>query len=977
MLMAVFLLVMSLPASAKESRIYVFGNSLINHLDGGDETAVPFWLARMAKAAGHEFAADGQWGFLRDFIRPGKPLSNWSFNGVKSAWNRDRVQFSDADLTAIMVNPANFIQYKQPGAPYDGDNPARISPREAMEKLIDLHVADRPFLIYEGWAEMAGVTRQFPPRKSGLRDYHRFNAGDYHDWYVTLAEELSELRPDADIRLIPVARTLSQLLTEEPLNAIGAEDLYVDNAPHGTSTLYYLAAMTVFPALYGEAAPRLQGLEGTVHPLLIEHQTTIAARIMELQGDDIRAQVESPRASGADDSRIATKMERGPSAQQSTQITNPSLALGLDGVSDWSTQHPFLNIMKTARPWVGHVGDEWGAITMDDLERRGLLDEHGYPRRIPAEANKLETFVLTDQPEAATDLASRYRIRWKGKGELSVTGRGRTARMVRGDNETWLEYSPGEGLVAISILSTDPEGTGDYIRDIEIVREDHIPLHDAGALFNPAWIERVANVRSLRFMDWMLTNGSPVESWDGRPLPEHFSYAWRGVPAETMIALSNKIGADPWFCMPHAADDTYMRSFAELVRQTLDRRLKAHVEFSNELWNHIFPQAEWAGDQARKRWGEQVEGDAWMQYAGLRSAEVMNIWADVFGSQAASRLVRVMGVHTGWMGLEEPFMQAPRAVAEGLAPPVESFDAYAVSGYFGFDLGLEEEGLPEVRRIVAKSRGKAEQAVREQGLQRKALEAAIEPVKFDDAYPEVAELLWEGSFKELTEVLWPYHARVAEANGLQLIMYEGGTHVTPHGEAINDEELVEFFVSFNYDAEMGKFYEELLRRWRDVGGTLFNAFVDVAKPTKYGSWGALRHLQDQNPRWDALVAANALSPQNVPERASGTFLHGLTIMGGQGPDHMYGTPEEDVMVGGPGDDFLKSFGGNDVLNGGPGQDIVELPGKAENYRIYRQGALVVAKREEDNAAAYSVKMRDVEKLYFSLEPTRKYVVAVD
>src|SRR6056297_1517311 len=212
MLMAVFLLAMSMPASAKEAQIYVFGNSLINHLDGGDETAVPYWLARMAKASGHGFAADGQWGFLRDFIRPGPPLSNWSFSGVKSAWNRDRVRFEYADLTAIMVNPANFIQYQQPDAPYDGDNPGNISPLEAMENLIDLHVGNRPLLIYEGWAEMAGVTRQFPPRKSGLIDYHRFNIGDYHDWYMTLAQELSEARPDADIRLIPVASTLSQLL---------------------------------------------------------------------------------------------------------------------------------------------------------------------------------------------------------------------------------------------------------------------------------------------------------------------------------------------------------------------------------------------------------------------------------------------------------------------------------------------------------------------------------------------------------------------------------------------------------------------------------------------------------------------------------------------------------------------------------------------------------------------------------------------
>ncbi|TQF00868.1 MAG: calcium-binding protein [Spiribacter salinus] len=973
-LLAAFLLMLALPASAKEARIYVFGNSLINHLDGGDETAVPYWLARMAKAAGHEFAADGQWGFLRDFTRPEEPTSNWSFSGVTSAWNRDRMRFKDADLTAVMVNPANFIQYNQPDAPYDGDNPDQISPLEAMDALIDLHVGDRPLLIYEGWAEMAGVTRQFPPRKSGLSKYHLYNMGDYHDWYVTLSEQLTEARPGADIRLIPVARMLSQLLTEAPLDAIGAEDLYTDNAPHGTSTLYYLAAMTVFPAIYGEAAPRLEGLEGAVHPLVIEHQSSIADRVMELQDNDVQARVDPLQEGKAASSQVAAEAERTPSSQQSTQITNPSLALGLDGISDWSTQHPFLNIMKTARPWVGHVGDEWGAITMDDLARRGLLDGHGYPRRIPAEASKLEAFVLTDQPEAATDMASRYRIRWKGTGELSVTGRGQTARMNQGENETWLDYTPGDGLVSISITSTDPEGTGDHIRDIEIVREDHIPFHDAGATFNPAWIDRIADMRSLRFMDWMLTNGSPVKSWEGRPLPEHFSYAWRGVPAEVMIKLANKVGADPWFCMPHAADDDYMISFAELTRERLDPRLKAHVEFSNELWNQIFPQAKWAEEQARKRWGEQVEGDAWMQYAGIRSAEVMDIWAEVYGRQAKSRLVRIMGVHTGWMGLEEPFMQAPRAVSQGLAPPVESFDAYAVSGYFGFDLGLEDEGLPKVRQIVERSRGKAEQAARKKGLERKALEAEIEPIKFDEAYPEVSELLWEGSFKELTEVLWPYHAQVAEAHDLQLVMYEGGTHVTPHGEALNDEELVDFFTSFNYDSEIGKLYEELLHRWRGVGGTLFNAFVDVAKPTKYGSWGALRHLQDENPRWDALVAANEINTEILPERPAGTFLHGVTITGGQGPDRMIGTLEEDVLVGGPGDDYIKSLGGNDIINGGPGEDIVELPGQAADYRLYRDGDVVIARREGGGLGTYEVKMLDVEKLYFSSEPARKYVL---
>lgn len=964
-----FIVLLWLPtmAQAKDARVYIFGNSLINHLEGGDETTVPYWLAQMAKTGGHSFAADGQWGFLRDFVREEEPISNWSFKGVKSAWNRDRVRFAQADLTHIMVNPANFIQYQTPDAPFDGDNPDGASPVSTMLQLMDTKVGARPLLIYEGWAEMAGVAGSFPPRARGLRKFHEYNIGDYHDWYVDLAAQVSASRPEADVKLIPVARTLSQLLSEAPLNEIPVEDLYLDDAPHGAPTLYYLAAMAVYPALYGEPAPSEMQLPESIHPLVRDNQAAIAARIAALQGGEEQAAATVPAPELPSAAVATTEVLPVLSAVPQGQLQNPSLALGLDGVSDWSTQHPFLNIMKTARPWVGHVGDEWGAIQMSDLMERGLIDPFGYPRRLPAEASKLEAFVMTDQPEAATDMASRYRIRWKGEGKLSVTGRGQTSRGAGDGNEIWLSYTPGEGLVAIGIESTDPNGTGNYIRDIEIVREDHIPLFEAGATFNPAWIARIENARSLRFMDWMLTNGSPVKTWEGRPTEKNFSYAWQGVPAEVIIRLSNQVGADPWICMPHEADDAYMRQFAELTKATLDPRLKAYVEFSNELWNHIFPQTKWAVEEARKRWN--VEADAWMQFSGLRAAEVMGIWSDVYGTEADTRLVRVMGVHTGWQGLEEPFLEAPLAVAEGLAPPKESFDAYAVSGYFGFDLGLEEEGLPKLRQAVAKSVAKAEEVGRAKGLQRRALEAEIEPIRFDAAYPEVAEMLWEGSFKELTESAWPYHAGVARELGMQLVMYEGGTHVTPHGEAINDEDLVEFFISFNYDAEVGKLYEELLRRWRDVGGTLFNAFVDVAPATKYGSWGALRHLQDENPRWDALMAANAIQP-DLPARADGTFRNGVVLYGGQGPDRLVGTAEEDALIGGPGDDFMVSGGGADHFNGGAGFDTVELVGRSEEYQLFEAGGLVHAQR--GSVTSY---LRDVETLYFSGEPTRKFRLA--
>lgn len=85
-------------------------------------------------------------------------------------------------------------------------------------------------------------------------------------------------------------------------------------------------------------------------------------------------------------------------------------------------------------------------------------------------------------------------------------------------------------------------------------------------------------------------------------------------------------------------------------------------------------------------------------------------------------------------------------------------------------------------------------------------------------------------------------------------MYEGGSHVVGIGPMVEDAALTSFFTHFNYTPEMGALYQELLAGWQALGGSLFTAYSDVGAPGKWGSWGALRTLSDQNPRWDALEA---------------------------------------------------------------------------------------------------------------------------
>ncbi len=532
-------------------------------------------------------------------------------------------------------------------------------------------------------------------------------------------------------------------------------------------------------------------------------------------------------------------------------VTNTHLALGLAGVNDWSVQQPFLNLMKTARPWIGHLPDQFGGWTEADLAKAGALGPHGWPIKIPPEVTKISTLILTDLPADAAGVAGRYLLTYQGKGTLKVEGRAKVVEDAPG--RVLFDYAPGEGLVSITLLALD---ANDPIRDIVVVRAARAQMLADGAIFNPDWLARIRGVKGVRFMDWMMTNDSTLAEAKDRPLPEDYSYARNGVPIEVMVALANELKADAWFTLPHLASDDLVRRYAQIAHDQLDPDLHAQVEYSNEVWNWQFAQARWAEAQGIARWGQDK---TWVQFYGLRAAQVMGIWSDVF-KDAPSRLTRIVAVQTGWLGLEEQILDAPLVVAEGLPPPAASFDAYAVTGYFSAELGGDQK-FTTVKDWLRQSSDAARKDAAAQGLTGAEAEAYFTQHRYDLADKLAGQDLRDGAVtgnpaNSLTQMLaetLPYHAAIAADRHLKLMMYEGGSHVVGYGSAVEDEELTAFFTHFNFTPEMGALYAELLAGWQLISDQPFNAFVDVYRPGKWGSWGALRHLGDDNPRWDALA----------------------------------------------------------------------------------------------------------------------------
>ena len=528
------------------------------------------------------------------------------------------------------------------------------------------------------------------------------------------------------------------------------------------------------------------------------------------------------------------------------------MILNLAHVVDWGTQQPFINRMKAARPWIGHKPRQWGGVEAEELWARGLLDDNGWPLEIPRDVTSIATLIMTDLPEEAVSLSGRYLLCFEGTGIVEVAGRATDVRY--GKNEVLFSFTPGPGGVEIKIQRTGRNGA--HIRNISVVREDRAAAFDQGAVFNPDFLEVIQGFAGLRFMDWMLTNNATRSQWSERPKPDDYSYMHRGVPVEVMVMLANRIGANAWFTLPHRGEDAYFRAFAEIVEQQLWPDLTAYVEYSNEVWNWSFQQVAWADEQARARWGTS---DQWMQFYGMRAAQMAMIWREVFEA-SPDRLKTVIASQAGWMGLEDQALNAPLWQAEGNPAPHTLFDGYAITGYFGGIIGTEGR-MSVTRDWIEQSLERAEETARANGLSGQEFDSYVARHRYDHAFQLAGAELLDGritgdpsdTVQDLLTRVLPYHAGVAADHGLSLMMYEGGTHVTGIGPVADQADLDTFFRAFNYSAEMGALYTHLIAGWADITQGPFAPFNDVYAPSRWGSWGGLRYLSDQNPRWDALI----------------------------------------------------------------------------------------------------------------------------
>ncbi|WGV15940.1 calcium-binding protein [Fuscovulum ytuae] len=617
-------------------------------------------------------------------------------------------------------------------------------------------------------------------------------------------------------------------------------------------------------------------------------------------------------------------------------LTDPTLALGLSGLADWGSARPFIDQMLTARPWFGAAEGDWETMKHADLVAGGYVDEDGWVTRLPPGIKVIRT-IWAYGKSTARERAGTYILTYEGEGRVRLGG---DARKIDG-RPGRIVFSTEGGTFWLDLFDLDPRGIGRPIRNISIVQDKHQALHEAGVIFRPEWIDSIKDSRLIRFMDWAATNGSRVVPGevpliDARGL---WRMKGRGAPVSLMVELANQIGADPWFCMPHMADDAYVRAFAEYVYTNLNPDIVAHVEYSNEVWNEAFSQGRWVREQAAATWGVPYGHEGGLAFIAREATRDALIWEDVYGTDATLRLNNVLATQalntwaTGllltpnaWIGAE----------SETYLPAGAVFDSLAVTTYFG-------------ARIMASESTRSELVSRVKDDPIAARKWLIEQIS-NPANPDTP-----GSNRRNLEE----QKALATTHGLALVAYEGGQHVH-HSFAVpgltdaDIQAVTKFMIDFVRGPEMAKITEENWNIWKEIGDGPYMHFGDSGAGGRSGSFSLVDAPGISNPTADLLHQLNQSTPSWWGDPGGTRYQQGRRIDGNERDNALSGTIRGDVILAGAGDDLLNPGPGLDHLHGGDGTDTVILPDPAKSITFEFDGPRTIARGPSGRWHLFSV-----------------------
>jgi hypothetical protein len=267
---------------------------------------------------------------------------------------------------------------------------------------------------------------------------------------------------------------------------------------------------------------------------------------------------------------------------------------------------------------------------------------------------------------------------------------------------------------------------------------------------------------------------------------------------------------------------------AQLLKSRLSPSLKIYFEYSNEIWNNGFSQAQYMEQKGAALFPADDTGvfGQRLKYQARRSGEIFNLFEQAFGGTA--RLVRVISSQAAnsWTGdfllkgLENPAVN----------PGGKKADTLSIAPYFGDEIADELGASGTIGSATVTS-------------------------VLNTADTDITTQFFQRVNSNKT---------VANAHAVRLIAYEGGQHLVSFNPAYQgNQTLTDLLNAANRDARMGAIYTKMFNTWFSVNNDMFVAYSYVGSYSRYGSWGALE-WQDQSvasaPKFNAIMDYLVIQP---------------------------------------------------------------------------------------------------------------------
>lgn len=491
----------------------------------------------------------------------------------------------------------------------------------------------------------------------------------------------------------------------------------------------------------------------------------------------------------------------------------PLIGVNVNELHYEDASFPFIDLFRQSAPFKDNV------LEMPEADKVEY-DPQGWPLRLNG-AKIATKFIGKMPPEALVE--GDYVVLYDGTGVLSY-GHGVEA-ISQSPNRDLIRLNQGEDGEINASLVIESIDEADPLRNIRILPPggicqdnpyqrvfaqadcasgaSYLPfeLYYSSIRFTPEYLNYLKDFSTIRFMAMSGITRNPESHWSERPNLQEATwgggYGARGAPLEIQVDLANRMQADAWFNLPHAADDDYIRNFATYVRDHLHPQARVYVEYTNEVWNTSFSHSEYTQKKGIEAGFSINSVEAGYQYYIKRAGEVFAIWEQVFGGR--ERFTRVIGSWDTRPDISKKFL--------GEYGGAQMADAMAIAPYFGGNTKGYRESTT-VDQIFDLTTAK-------------------------------------DSFRSLPQVLdhVQEQAEIAHSYGLKLIAYEGGQGLVDWVTREPTQHPNPLFFAANRDPRMGDLYAQMLTGWKEAGGELFMAFSSPRTCQWFGCWGLKEHIR--------------------------------------------------------------------------------------------------------------------------------------